>query len=72
MPPLVLVCVSLWLTFQCHSAVFRELIGVEENSGLPVQRVLNIEHILVLEAFIVRVEIPRDENRKITSKQAFF
>lgn len=58
MPPLELVCVSLWLTFQCHSAVFRKLIGVEENSGLPIQRVLNIEHILVLEAFIVRVEIP--------------
>lgn len=51
-------CVGL--TFQCHSSIFRELIRVKEHRGLAIQRVLNIEHILVLEAFIVEVEIPTE------------
>lgn len=47
------------LTFQGHGSIFRKLVGVKEHSGLAIQRVLNIEHILVLEAFIVKVEIPK-------------
>lgn len=65
------------LTFQCHSSIFRKLVGVKEDSGLAIQRVLDIEHILVLQAFIVKVEIPKKKKedkitRVKTARLSFF
>lgn len=58
--------VQFWLTLQCHSAIFREFIRVKEYGGRSIQRILHVQHILVLQTFVVKVEIP--ENKK----QAFF
>lgn len=52
------VCAQqVWLTLQCHGAIFRQFVWVEEDRGGCIQGVLHIEHILVLEAFVVKVEI---------------
>lgn len=54
----VCVCAQqLWLTLQCHSAIFREFVWVEKDRGGCIQGVLHIQHILVLKAFVVKVEI---------------
>lgn len=57
------------LTFQCHSSVLGKLIGVKEHSGPAVQSVLNIKHILILEAFVVKVEIPRNKTIQVQNLQ---
>lgn len=49
------------LTLQSHGAVFRKFVWVEEDRGRSIQGVLHIKHILVLEAFVVRVEIPANK-----------
>lgn len=66
------LCVCVGLTFQCHSSIFRKFIGVKEHRGLAIKRVLNIEHILVLEAFIVKVEIPRETKMEKPQDYHFF
>lgn len=58
------LCIAVCLTLQCHSAIFREFIGVKENSGMSIKRVLHIQHILVLETFVVEEEIPKNRNRE--------
>lgn len=67
------MCSAVWLTLQCHSAIFREFIRIKEYGGRSVQGVLHMQHILVLETFIVKVEIPGHKNRKQgNNKHSFF
>lgn len=58
------MCTAVWLTLQRHSAIFGQFIGIKEYGGRFIKRVLHIQHILVLETFVVKVEIPENKNRK--------
>lgn len=57
-PPHLWTCRAVWLTLQGHGAILGQRVRVEEHGGRSVQRVLHVQHVLVLEAFVVEVEEP--------------
>lgn len=64
----VLLCLHWRLTLQRHSAVFRELVWVKQHRGWSLQGVLGVQHVLVLEPFVVKVEIPTSQSRHFSPK----
>lgn len=60
------LCSGSKFTFQCHGAIFRELIRVKQHRGWSLQGVLDIQHILVLKTFVMKVEIPRRQSQHLS------
>lgn len=60
------------LTLQRHGAILRELVWVEKYRGWSIQGVLDIQHILVLKTFIIKVEIPASQNQNFRSHPQFW
>lgn len=59
------------LTLQGHSAVFRELIWVKQHRGWSLQGVLDVQHILVLKTFVMKVEIPTNQRQHLSPGPQF-
>lgn len=58
-----LLCLHRRLTLQCHSSVFRQLIWVKQHRGWSLQGVLDVQHILVLKTFVMKVKIPASQSQ---------